>query len=317
MTVWHALRSHLQLGICVVALVPTSVAAQRTPRPFFEGDPVRVDAPSLGIKGLQGYGDLVARGDSLIVFTGSQLAPRVIPLSALTRIEVQRRVHSPRRSRALTGMMVGMFGTALVGGIACGNDQVCVGGASVLAILVAPLVAGIAAIPPSTRWHEVDVPTATDPFRQRRVTTPACCLKDSVPRAVVRVPAGTAVNISFAETVADTLRRPHTLLLRVDQPIIVDGHTIVASGSLVRAPLVSSDAVSLWNEPGALRILMASVPTIDGQELKLGTVFTELGKRKNRLTASFTPWNTGGHGKVQKGTRTTAYTSDSLTVRVP
>jgi hypothetical protein len=311
---WVVVRG---LGLSVLLIVPRWIVAQPVPRPLFAGDPIRIDAASVGLKGVTGYAGVVRR-DSLVLFSGSPLRPRSMRRSDITRMEVETRQRAPRKARAMTGALVGYLTGMVAGVISCRGEENCMLGVGVATIFVGmPLGAAVAAIPSSTVWHRVDPVLSSELPDAGRDNQPACCRGDPVPQASVQVPEMTPVNLAFDESVSDTVRRPATLMLRVTHDVVVDGHTVVARGAIAQAPVVRAQRPSTWNHPGSLVVLVTSVATVDGQSLLLGTTTGQKGERKHALFNAFTPWNAGGHAKITRGTLVTAHSSAPLSVRVP
>lgn len=300
----HSLSRSCLLAACLLALTAPQLNAQRAPRPVLEGDRVRLSSPAPASGRVEGYVDRTWF-DSLRLFSDSALLPRTIRWSGISFIQAERRVRSSRSTRAWNGFLLGWLGTVLVGSIACRGDGACAEGAGYLSVLIAPVFAVVAAVPSEKEWLTVEASSGdTD---ANRGSNPTC---DATDRArAVTVPAGTAINVTFTEGVSDTLRRPATLLLRADNAIVVDGHTVVEQGALVRAPVSAAEGPSYWNNPGTLRLLVASVPTSGGQDLTIGTIHTREGRRNGTLTALFAGWMPGGHAAVPAGSRITGYTS--------
>jgi len=302
----------LGLGLFLSA---AALRAQRALPPLHAGDRVRIETPALGGR-LEGYAyDL--RADSLRIFVGAeQLSIRTIPNAASASAQAYRTVRSSRRKRALIGFLVGWLGTAVVGSALCGGDAACAEGAGYLSILTAPLAAGLAAIPPSEGWRDVDISKVQRPVPPAGAERPACCAGDSGTH--VNVALGTPVRASFTATSSDeTLHWPTSLFLHVDEPVIVDGHVVVDRGTLLRAPVLRVKGPGTYGRPGTIEALLAAVTTVDGQELMLGTVFTQRG---NDLRAAGTLLGLGlmrgGHAIIPVGTQVTAFTSELLRARV-
>ena len=103
----------------------------------------------------------------------------------------------------------------------------------------------------------------------------------------VTVPAGTAVSIRLQSTVSSASNRPGDEFAAVlDEPIVVDGNTVVPRGADVQGRVVAARASGRLHNSGYLRLALVSV-RINGKSVPVhsSSVFAMGGSHKNRNLA--------------------------------
>jgi hypothetical protein len=163
-------------------------------------------------------------------------------------------------------------------------------------------------MPPAHEWRNV-APQLTS-------GAGPCCAPPVTTGPGVLVPVGTRVITELGVTISDTIRRPAIIELRTIEPVVVDGRTVITLGARVRAVVVRADRPTAWGKSGTLALLLTSVEAVDGQELFLGELRELRGRPKSQWTRLAAPWISGGHAKMQAGTRIEAAASVPVVVRV-
>lgn len=103
----------------------------------------------------------------------------------------------------------------------------------------------------------------------------------------VTVPAGTAVSIRLQTAISSASNRPGDEFAAVlDEPIVVDGKTVVARGAAVRGRVVAARSSGRLHNSGYLRLSLVSVE-MNGKSVPVHTssVFAMGGSHKNRNLA--------------------------------
>jgi hypothetical protein len=114
------------IALACIAASPAMLRSQDTTL-VAPGDPVRVTAPTAGLKRWTGY-FAGFRGDSILLYaTPADTSRRVVPVDAVERFEVDRGNH-PEERQVLKGMAIGatmglVWGVAASALYSCGHDS--------------------------------------------------------------------------------------------------------------------------------------------------------------------------------------------------
>jgi hypothetical protein len=117
--------------------------------------------------------------------------------------------------------------------------------------------------------------------------------KSLVPQEVV-IPSGTAITVRLQNAVSSATSTPGDQFDAVlDQPIVVDGETLAATGAHVTGRVVAARRSGRLTHPGYLRIALASV-TVNGKSIPVqsSSVMVAGASHKKRNLA----WIGGGAG---------------------
>lgn len=117
--------------------------------------------------------------------------------------------------------------------------------------------------------------------------------KSLVPQEVV-IPSGTAITVRLQNAVSSATSSPGDQFAAVlDQPIVVDGETVAATGAEVTGRVVAARRSGRLTHPGYLRIALASL-TVNGKNIPVqsSSVMVAGASHKKRNLA----WIGGGAG---------------------
>ena len=111
-------RSLISLAVALLALAPIAAAQDKTDE-LVAGSRIRIHQH----QGAPVTGALVATTDSAVTVRTSETDTVVVPRSGIAKVEVYAGMRSNAGSGALTGLLVGGLGGALIGVAASGSDD--------------------------------------------------------------------------------------------------------------------------------------------------------------------------------------------------
>lgn len=112
--------------------------------------------------------------------------------------------------------------------------------------------------------------------------------------------------------------------LKVDENVQVDGVTLIAKGTPVRATVAEAKGAGMFGRAGKLNLQIESTTTVDGQRVPLRGNRMMAGKGRTgtmvALTALVSPVGVflkGKNASYPEGTRVTVFTDETVTVAMP
>lgn len=102
---------------------------------------------------------------------------------------------------------------------------------------------------------------------------------DEASANTVSVPVGTVVDLVFDQTLsANSASIGQSVMLRVSAPVVVNGKTIIAAGSMATGEVVSSSKAGAVGKEGQLGVAIKSVSAVDGTLIPLNGTKTVVGE---------------------------------------
>ncbi|MCA1629484.1 MAG: hypothetical protein LC785_04925 [Acidobacteria bacterium] len=159
--------------------------------------------------------------------------------------------------------------------------------------------------------------------------TPPAVLKD------IKLPAGTRVELEMAHTIDSmTTRTGDAVSLRVVNPVVIDGATVIAQGATATARVVKAERNGHWGRAGRIVWELKEVTAVDGSRVALTasgravgdskgakvatqTVLLGLGLGVAAPAALLTGFKRGGNAVVPEGKRFDAVTRAEAVVNAP
>ncbi len=97
--------------------------------------------------------------------------------------------------------------------------------------------------------------------------------------AKVKVQMGTPVDVVFDQTISsDTAVTGQQVTLKVANPVVVDGKTVIAAGAPVLAEVLTAKKSGMVGMPGAITVSVKSVTAVDGSIVALSGTRVAEGK---------------------------------------
>lgn len=110
----------------------------------------------------------------------------------------------------------------------------------------------------------------------------------SPPRRVV-VPEGTEFIAVFTEALSSkTSTEGDAVKLKVDEPVVLNGDTLIRSGAIVRGTLTEVKGAGFMGRGGKLNMRLESVTVADGQHAKVRSAKSKGGDEKTGQTVALT-----------------------------
>lgn len=101
----------------------------------------------------------------------------------------------------------------------------------------------------------------------------------------VSVPVGTIVDLVFDQTLsANSASLGQSVMLRVSSPVVVNGKTVIAAGTMATGEVVNSSKAGAVGKEGQLGVSIKSVTGVDGTLIPLNGTKTVVGE--NHTTSS-------------------------------
>jgi hypothetical protein len=112
---------------------------------------------------------------------------------------------------------------------------------------------------------------------------PPAVLKD------IKLPAGTRVELEMAHTIDSmTTRTGDAVSLRVVNPVVVDGATVIAQGATATARVVKAERNGHWGRAGRIVWELKEVTAVDGSRVALDASGRAVGDSKGAKVATQT-----------------------------
>jgi hypothetical protein len=195
-----------------------------------------------------------------------------------------------------------------------GNTMQMSGGAAILIGLLC--CASVAAQTPTDPVSAVQPPLAVQPASAAQP-----------PSVVVRIPAGTVIEVELTETLSSQTSRQQQLFgLRTVEPITVDGKAIVPAGALGGGEVIDAAPSAFGGRQGRL-ILSGRYVEIDGKRARIrGMQITAAGKDRAgaAVAVSLIPYAgvasifvQGGKVEIPTGARGSARLAEDVDVAAP
>jgi hypothetical protein len=122
-----------------------------------------------------------------------------------------------------------------------------------------------------------------EPVGATREQPPPAVLKD------VKLPAGTRVELEMAHTIDSmTTRKGDAVSLRVVNPVVVDGATVIAQGATATARVVKAERNGHWGRAGRIVWELEEVTAVDGSRVTLAASGRAVGDSKGAKVATQT-----------------------------
>jgi hypothetical protein len=145
--------------------------------------------------------------------------------------------------------------------------------------------------------------------------------------AMVRIPAGTVVRVELTEALSSkTSARGQTFALRLVEPIVVDGQTVVAAGAVGGGEVIDARPAGFGGRPGKL-VLAGRFLEMGGQQARIRSMMigaTGEDRAADALAVSTIPvigiaslFMEGGEIQVPVGARATAKLAVDIDVPAP
>ena len=161
----------------------------------------------------------------------------------------------------------------------------------------------------------------------KQTVTPVRIAKDQPQRdangniltTLVTLPKGTKFTVQTLEFVSSqTARKGDSVLLEVDQSVLVNGAIAIDAGSIVKGNINSVSHAGSLGFPGSISIRLESAETVDGQRVRIRTRKKTEQKGDECVGSDycvFFGWRKGNDVAFQPGTRITVYTDENVNVR--
>lgn len=155
-------------------------------------------------------------------------------------------------------------------------------------------------------------------------TLDAATLQETVPQtAEVVIPDGTEFTVVTTEEISSkTATEGDPLSFKVDEDVKINGHIVIAKGTLVKGTVASAKKSGFFGRGGNLGIRIESVMTVDSQKVKLRSAKGKEGGDKTGTTVAlvvlFGPLGFLKKGKqaiIKPGTQIKVYTDEEKKVQ--
>lgn len=144
------------------------------------------------------------------------------------------------------------------------------------------------------------------------------------PAAEITIPDGTELTVITTEEISSkTATEGDPLTFKVDEDVKIDGHIVIARGTLVKGEISNAKKSGRMGKGGTLSIRILSTETVDNQKIKLRASKGREGDDKTGTTVAlvvlFGPLGflkKGKDAKIKEGTKIKAYTDEDKKVSV-
>jgi hypothetical protein len=120
-----------------------------------------------------------------------------------------------------------------------------------------------------------------EPTGAAREQTPPAILKD------IKLPAGTRVELEMAHTIDSmTTRTGDAVSLRVVNPVVIDGATLIAQGATATARVVKAERNGHFGRAGRIAWELKEVTAVDGSRVALDATGCAVGDSKGAKVAA-------------------------------
>jgi hypothetical protein len=150
---------------------------------------------------------------------------------------------------------------------------------------------------------------------------------DQPPPASVKIPAGVRVDLEMAHTIDSLTTRTGDLVsLRVVNPVVVEGVTVIAVGATATAKVIRAERNGHFGRAGRITWELKEVTAVDGTRVPLSATGHAVGDSKGAKVATvmalsvLSPaalaigFKRGDNAVVPEGKRFDAFTADGATV---
>jgi hypothetical protein len=132
----------------------------------------------------------------------------------------------------------------------------------------------------------------SDEILRAMIGEPAGAAGGQPPPAVmkdIRLPAGTRVELEMAHTIDSmTTRKGDAVSLRVVNPVIVEGATVIAQGATATARVLKAERNGHWGRAGRIVWELKEVTAVDGSRVALDATGRAVGDSKGAKVATQT-----------------------------
>lgn len=140
----------------------------------------------------------------------------------------------------------------------------------------------------------------------------------------VVIPDGTEISAVTTESLSSkTAQEDDPLTFKVDEDVVIEGHIVIARGTLVKGSVTNSKKSGFFGRGGELNIRVDSTETIDKQKLKVRAAKGKAGDNKTGTTVAlvvlFGPLGflkKGKNAEIKEGTKVKVFTDETKTVQV-
>lgn len=155
-------------------------------------------------------------------------------------------------------------------------------------------------------------------------TQPVAAQPEQQAMRKVVVEEGTEFVAVFADALSSkTSSEGDAVKLKVDEPVIVNGDTVIRSGAVVRGVISEAKGAGFMGRGGKLNMRVETVTLADGQHAKVRAAKSKGGDEKRgqtiALTVLFGPLGLlrrGDDAEIKAGTPVHLFTDEALTISV-
>lgn len=158
----------------------------------------------------------------------------------------------------------------------------------------------------------------------RLPATPPVAVKEEPKGMEVIVPDGTSVTVITMDDISSkTASEGDALTFKVDEDVVVNGHLVIAKGSIAKGTVSEVTQSGHLGKGGKLGIRLESTTAVDNQKIKLRASKGKEGDDKTgsviALTLLVSPFfllKKGKDAKIKPGTKLGAYTDEEKKVMI-
>lgn len=159
---------------------------------------------------------------------------------------------------------------------------------------------------------------------------PSMAMSSALPRletnqsAQVTIPDGTEIQVVTTEEISSkTAAENDPVDFKVDEDVKIDGHVVIAKGTLVKGIVAESEKSGRMGRSGKLNIRVESTTAVDSQKIKLRASKSGQGGDKtgsvialSLLVSPLFLLKRGKEAKVKAGTKIKVYTDEEKKVEI-